>query len=51
MCIKFQYKNLKGRDRLEDLGVDGKVICGLHSAGSEQGPMVGGDSCEHCNEP
>jgi len=26
MCTKFWPKNLKGRDRSEDLGIDGRII-------------------------
>jgi len=43
--MKFWLENLVGRDHLEDLGVDGKIIlewilghrvlsCGLHASGS-----------------
>jgi hypothetical protein len=56
----FWLENLKGRDHLEDLGIDGKIIlrlsevnsmesCGLDSSVSEEGPVAGG-SCEHDNE-
>jgi hypothetical protein len=36
MHIKFQSENSKGRDHLQDLGVDGRIIikwCGLDSTG------------------
>jgi hypothetical protein len=60
MHTKFWFKNPKGRDHLEDIGVGGKIIleyilgngvgrCGLDSSGSGQGPFVG--SCEQSNEP
>jgi hypothetical protein len=50
----------EGRDHLEDLGVDGKIIlecilgnrvgrCGLDSSGSGQEPVAG--SCKYSNEP
>jgi hypothetical protein len=26
MCTKFKSGNLKGRDHLEDLGIDGRII-------------------------
>jgi hypothetical protein len=26
MLIKFQLENLKGRDYLEDLGIDGRIL-------------------------
>jgi hypothetical protein len=46
--------NVMGRDYVEDLDMDGKIIlevgrCGLDASGSEQGQVVG--SCEHGNEP
>jgi hypothetical protein len=54
----FSLENLKGRDHLEDLGVDGKVLewmlgklgggCGLDSSGSGQGPVAG--PSKHVNE-
>jgi hypothetical protein len=58
-CIQyFGFKNLKGKDHSEDLGVDGKIIsewifgsvgrCGLDLSGSGQGPAAG--SYEHDNE-
>jgi hypothetical protein len=48
----FWLVNLKGRNHLEDLSVDGKIIlewivgnrverCGLDARGSVQGPVVG----------
>jgi hypothetical protein len=54
-------KNLKGREHLEDLGVDGRIIlewvleghkvgrCGLAASGSGCGPVAG--CCERGNEP
>jgi hypothetical protein len=53
------HRNLKGRDPLENLGTDGRIIlecildnrmgrCGLDLSGSEQKPEVG--SCGHHNE-
>jgi hypothetical protein len=26
MCIKFWFESLKGRDQLEDVGIDGRII-------------------------
>jgi hypothetical protein len=60
MRTKFWSENLKERDRLENIGVDGRIMlkrilnklgggCGLHSSGSGYGPVVGW--CEHSNEP
>jgi hypothetical protein len=55
----FSSENLKGRDNVGNLGVDGKHVdinlkekvwgCWLHSFGSGWGSLVG--SCEYCNEP
>jgi hypothetical protein len=54
---KFWLENMNGRDHLEDVGVDGKILlefilgewCGLYSSGSGQGLVAG--RCEHCNKP
>jgi len=50
----FWLENLKGRDHLEDLGVDGRKDnirmeeCGLYSSGPEEEPAT--DPYEHKNE-
>jgi hypothetical protein len=51
----FWLENVQGRDHLEDIVVDGKMLqCilgkwgGLDASGSGQGPVSG--SCEHGNE-
>jgi hypothetical protein len=57
---KHWSENLRGREHLEDAGVDGRVTqnrshrnrmrgCRLDSSGSVQEPVEG--QCEHCNEP
>jgi hypothetical protein len=58
---KFWSENLKVRDHIKDLGIDGRVILELisgkmsgkvrmvDSSGSRQGSVAG--SCEHGNEP
>jgi hypothetical protein len=59
MRTKFWSENLKGRDHLEDPGIDGRITvecmwgsrvgkCGLDSCDSGQGPIEG--CCEHGNE-
>jgi hypothetical protein len=53
MHTRFWSENLKGRDHLEDLSVDGILgklegRCGLDASGSGKGPVMG--SCEHNNE-
>jgi hypothetical protein len=55
MHKKLSSETLKGREKAEGLGVDGKIILewmgrrGLDSSGSGQGPVAG--CCEHGNEP
>jgi hypothetical protein len=60
MLTKFLPENVKGRDRLEDLGVDVRII--LKFILSELGVRMwtgliclrigpSGGLCEHCNEP
>jgi hypothetical protein len=60
MHTEFQSKNLKGRDHLEDLSIDGSVIlkCVLKKYGVRMWTgfiwlRIGSsaDSCEHDNEP
>jgi hypothetical protein len=61
MCTKFSLDNLKGRDHLEDLGIDGRIVSEwismriqvgsklwTYSCGSGYGPVAG--SCVHSNE-
>jgi hypothetical protein len=58
-AFKIGMENLKGRDHLEDLGLDGRVIselilgkqvgsCGLDSSSSVWGLVA--SCCEHDNE-
>jgi hypothetical protein len=60
MHTKFWSESLEGRDHLEDLVIDGKLIlkwilgkqgvkCGMDISGSNQGSVAG--CCEHSNEP
>jgi hypothetical protein len=59
MHAECGQKNLNGREHLEDVGVDGRILewilgkyggmCVLDSSGSGYGPVVG--CCEHGNEP
>jgi hypothetical protein len=51
MLTKFWSKNLKERNQVEDLGIDGdNIIMNIKETGqdSRQGPVA--DSCEHDNE-
>jgi hypothetical protein len=59
MHPQFWLENLKGRDHLKDLDVNGRVVfkwilensvdrCGLHLSGLGYGLVVG---CAHCYEP
>jgi hypothetical protein len=57
MHTKLWSGNLNGRDHLDDLGIDRRVLikCILKKEGlyqiqlSQNGPVAG--SCEHCNGP
>jgi len=59
MHTNLWSENLKGRDHLEDVGTDGRIIlewnlkmgvekCGVDASGSGQGLVAG--SCVHRNE-
>ena len=57
--IRVRWGNLRERDHLDDLGIDGRIILkwifgkwdgnGLNWPGSGQGQVVG--SCEFANDP
>jgi hypothetical protein len=46
-CIQVFSENLKGKDDIEDLGIDRG--CGLTLCGSGYGLVA--DTCEHSTEP